>query len=68
MASCGAGVDTVCASLREDGESAPLFVRPRDGNDSLDFLMTWIGNNKEWIDGKLLEHGSACHGFSHAEN
>ncbi len=47
----------VCASLREDGESAPLFVRPKDGNDSLDFLMTWIGNNKEWIDGKLLEHG-----------
>ena len=49
--------ESVCAGIREDGESLPLIVRPKDGNDSLMFLKSWVAENKEWLDHKLLEHG-----------
>ena len=51
--------ESVCAGIREDGESLPLIVRPKDGNDSLIFLKSWVAENKEWLDHKLLEHGRA---------
>jgi len=48
---------SVCAGIREDGEPLPLIVKPKDGNDSLAFLKSWVAENGEWIDQKLLEHG-----------
>lgn len=50
--------DSVCVSVREDGESVPLFVRPKDGNSSVEFLKQWAQTNKDWLDQKLLEHGA----------
>ena len=47
----------VSVSVRADGETLPLFVRPRDGNNSLAFLKWWVGDNKAWIERKLQEHG-----------
>ena len=52
-----AAEDSVCVSIREDGESVPLFVRPKDGNSSVEFLKEWAQANKDWLDQKLLEHG-----------
>ena len=43
--------------VREDGETLPLIVRPKQGRDSVEFLQTWISRNKSWIEQKLLEHG-----------
>lgn len=43
--------------IREDGEPLPLFVRPKDDN-SKQFLQRWLDNNKEWLEQKLLEHGT----------
>ena len=52
----GLGVEV---SLREDGETLPLIVRPKDGNDSLTFLQNWIARNTSWLDQKLLDHGKS---------
>ena len=54
------GEEGVCAGVREDGEPLPLIVRPKDGKDSFEFLRSWVAENKEWIDRKLLEHGGLC--------
>lgn len=54
---------TVNVSVRADGESLPLFVRPRDGNNSLAFLKRWIGDNKAWIERKLQQHGEQAQGL-----
>ena len=51
------GEEGVCAGVREDGEPLPLIVRPKDGKNSFEFLRSWVAENKEWIDRKLLEHG-----------
>ena len=55
------GEESVCAGVREDGEPLPLIVRPKDGKDSFEFLKSWVAENKEWIDRKLLEHGELCY-------
>ena len=47
----------VRAGIREDGETLPLVVRPKGGKDSFEFLKSWVAENKEWIDRKLLDHG-----------
>ena len=52
--------EDVFAGIREDGELLPLIVRPKGGKDSFDFLKSWVAENKEWIDRKLLDHGGLC--------
>ena len=49
--------DGVAIGIREDGETLPLMIRPVEGNNSPEFLRNWIAKNKQWLDGKLLEHG-----------
>jgi alpha-ketoglutarate-dependent taurine dioxygenase len=51
-------VDGVCTHIREDGETLPLFVVPKDGNDSVSFLKEWVKSNKPWLKQKLIEHGA----------
>ena len=51
-------VDGVCTHIREDGETLPLFVVPKDGNDSVSFLKEWVKSNKPWLKQKLIEHGT----------
>ena len=51
------GEAAVSIGIREDGEPTPLFVQPKDGNNSLEFLKSWTSENREWLDQKLLEHG-----------
>ena len=43
--------------IREDGETLPLMVRPKAGQDSAAFLQGWICRHRAWMDQKLLEHG-----------
>lgn len=52
----------VAVFIREDGETLPLMVRPEGGNSSVEFLKSWIADNKQWLHQKMLEHGniSAC--------
>ena len=42
----------------DDGEQLPLKIGPRGSKDTVDFLKSWIVENKEWLDQKLLEHGN----------
>lgn len=44
-------------SVREDGETLPLIIRPQRGNDSVAFLQDWIARNTSWLDQKMLDHG-----------
>ena len=48
----------VCVVSEDGPESLPLIVRPKDGNSSVEFIKRWVSDNKDWIDEKLLEHGS----------
>lgn len=45
-------------SVREDGETLPLIIRPKHGNDSVAFLQGWIARNTIWLDQKILDHGT----------
>lgn len=47
----------VVVCIREDGQTLPLMIRPEGGNNSVDFLKSWIAENKQWLNDKLLEHG-----------
>ena len=47
----------VVVCVREDGQTLPLMIRPEQGNTSVNFLKTWIAENKQWLDEKLLEYG-----------
>ena len=53
--------DGVAIYIREDGETLPLMIRPIEENNSPEFLRNWIVKNKQWLDGKLLEHGTRTH-------
>ena len=50
-------MDQVVTELQEDGTTLPLFIKPKDGQDSAEFLIQWIGNNKELLKQKILEYG-----------
>jgi len=41
----------------DDGETLPLFIRPKNAQDSAEFLVNWIGDNKELLRKKILEYG-----------
>ena len=56
--------DDVAICIREDGETLPLMVRPVEENNSPEFLRNWIAKNKQWLDGKLLEHGVRKYRFA----
>jgi len=43
----------------DDGESLPLFIKPKNGQDSAEFLVNWIGDNKELLRKKILEYGDS---------
>ncbi len=36
----------------------PLKIRAKGDNNSVVFLKEWVATNKDWLDQKLLEHGS----------
>ena len=50
-------VEGVCTNIRDDGETLPLFVIPKEGNNSVSFLKEWVKNNKSWLKQKLIDHG-----------
>ena len=50
-------VEGVYTKIREDGETLPLFVLPKDGNNSALYLKEWMKSHKPWLKKKLLEHG-----------
>lgn len=54
-------VEGVCTSIALDGNPLPLFITPKDGNDSVYFLKQWVKNNKAWLEKKVLEHGKSVH-------
>ena len=56
--------DGVVICIREDGETLPLMIRPVEENNSTEFLRNWIAKNKQWLDGKLLEHGARKYRFA----
>ena len=47
----------VKACIREDGQTLPLMIRPEEGNSSVEFLKSWVAENRLWLDDKLLTHG-----------
>jgi len=51
-------MDKVACELREDGKTLPLFIKPKNGQDSVEFLIEWIGENKELLKQKMLEYGT----------
>ena len=52
-------VEDVEVGIREDGETLPLIVRPTAaGNNSVEFLQSWIAGHTDWLDKKLLKHGA----------
>ena len=55
MAEAIKGVNT---SIASDGNPLPLFITPKDGNDSIIFLKYWVKTNKSWLERKVLEHGT----------
>ena len=52
-------MDQVICEFREDGITLPLFIKPKNGQDSIEFLIQWIGENKELLKQKILEYGKA---------
>ena len=50
-------MDQVICEFREDGITLPLFIKPKNGQDSVEFLIQWIGENKELLKQKILEYG-----------
>jgi len=50
-------MDQVISELREDGTTLPLFIKPKNGQDSAEFIIQWIGDNKELLRQKILEYG-----------
>jgi len=50
-------MDQVNCEFREDGTTLPLFIKPKNGQDSAKFLIQWIGDNKELLKQKILEYG-----------
>ena len=43
--------------FREEGTTLPLFIKPKNGQDSAEFIIQWIGENKELLRQKILEYG-----------
>lgn len=41
----------------DDGDVLPLFITPKNGQDSAEFLTKWIQENQELLRKKMLEHG-----------
>lgn len=50
-------VKGVYTSLSSDGNPLPLFITPKNGNDSVIFLKYWVKMNKSWLERKVLDHG-----------
>lgn len=48
----------------EDGVTLPLFIKPKNGQDSVEFLIQWIGENKELLKQKILEYGTCAYNYS----
>ena len=51
-------MDQVISELQEDGTTLPLFIKPKNGQNSAEFLIRWIGNNKELLKQNILEYGT----------
>lgn len=50
-------MDQVITELGGNGITLPLFIKPKNGQDSAEFLIQWIGDNKELLKQKILEYG-----------
>ena len=50
-------MDQVVCEFREEGTTLPLFIKPKNGQDSAEFIIQWIGENKELLRQKILEYG-----------
>eukprot|EP00118_Oscarella_pearsei_P000113 m.4243 g.4243 ORF g.4243 m.4243 type:complete len:369 (+) comp10445_c0_seq1:53-1159(+) len=51
-------MEAVNYSIREDGETLPLIITPKDSNTSVEFLEGWIKDNHDWLAEKMQEHGA----------
>ena len=51
-------MEKVTCELGENGVTLPLFIRPKNGQDSAEFLIQWVGENKELLKQKILEYGT----------
>lgn len=51
-------VEGVHSAIALNGNPLPLFITPKDGNDSVTFLKQWVKSNKSWLEKKVLEHGT----------
>ena len=51
-------MDQVISEFQEDGTTLPLFIKPKNGQDSAEFLIQWIGSNKELLKQKIIEYGT----------
>ena len=51
-------MDQVICEFQEDGVTLPLFIKPKSEQDSVEFLIQWIGENKELLKQKILEYGT----------
>ena len=43
----------------DEGRSLPLIIRPKDGQNSAEFLQNWVKDNASWLREKMLQHGIA---------
>ena len=55
--SCYNRLDEVNISFLDSKKTAPLVITPR-WDDSLEFLIKWIEENRQWLDGQILLHGA----------
>lgn len=42
----------------QDGQTLPLVLKPATGDKSLESLLAWINDNKEYLSKKIIEHGA----------
>ena len=49
-------MDKVTCELKEDEVTLPLFIKSKNGEDSVEFLIQWIEENKELLKQKILEY------------
>ena len=50
-------LDEVNISFLDSKKTAPLVITPR-WDDSLEFLVKWIEENREWLDDQILLYGA----------
>lgn len=50
-------MDKVISEFRKDETTLPLFIKPKNGQDSAEFLIQWIEDNKELLKQKILKYG-----------